>query len=83
MITEVLTCLIQQKEIRGNIHGIRIARHAPPIFNLLFAYDIMLFCRANSHEVRHVQRCLLTFVEWSGQEINNSKSFVHFSSNIL
>lgn len=82
MITEVLTHLIQREESWGNIHGIRIARNAPLVSNIFFADDLMLFCRANSHEVQHLQTCLSTFSSWSGQEINASKSFVHFNPNM-
>lgn len=82
MVTEVLTRLIKREEQGGHTHGICIARHAPPVSNLLFADDLMLFCRANSYEVLQLQRCLNTFTDWSGQKINYSKSFVHFSSNM-
>lgn len=81
MFTEVLTRLIHKEEARGNIHGIRIARYAPLVSNM-FADDIMLFCRANSHEVLHLQQDLTTFAAWSEQEINTAKSFVHFSFNM-
>lgn len=74
--------MIKKEEDRGNLHGIRIARSAPPVTKMLFADDKMLFCRANSHEALHMQRCLTTFAAWSGQEINSAKSFVHFSSNL-
>lgn len=47
LITEILTRIIRREEERGLIHGIKIARAAHSIFNLLFADDVMLFCRAN------------------------------------
>lgn len=68
--------------MNGSIHGIKIARHAPPISNVLFADDIMLFCHANLSEVRHLKTCIDTLARWSGQVVNPRKSFLHFSNNL-
>lgn len=82
LLTEVLTRLTNRDELLGLIHGIKIARQALPISNGLFAYDIMLFCRANPGEVRHLKKCVDTFARWSGQVVNPRKSFLLFSSNL-
>lgn len=81
LVPEALTRLIQCEEVRGLINGVQIERTAPPISHLLFADDIMLFCRANAGEARQVQKCLRIFGEWSGQVINPLKSYLIFSKN--
>lgn len=42
----------------------------------------MLFCRANTNGVNTLKDCMYTFARWSGQVINPSKSFLHFSRNV-
>lgn len=79
---EVLTRLIGRAESLQKINGIKIARAAPPVTNVLFANDVMLFSRANHIEVSNLNECMLTFAQWSGQVLNPHKSFLHFSHNV-
>lgn len=81
LATEVLTWLVRREEDRGGLHGIQIARSAPPVTNLLFVGDIVLFCRVNNGEVRQLHKCLQIFARWSSQIINTQKSFLHFNNN--
>lgn len=55
LVTEVLSRMINRAELHGLLNGIKIARHAPPVINVLFPDDIMLFCLANPGEVRQLQ----------------------------
>lgn len=82
LVTEVLSRIIKREEQRNKIHGIKISRSAPPITNLLFVDDVILFCRANSGDARAVHHCLQTYARWSGQVVNVGKSFIHFSNNM-
>lgn len=82
LVIEVLSRLISREEVMGCIHGIQIARYAPPIANLFFADDVMLFCRANAREVRTIDNYLRKFATWSRQSINHNNSFLHFSNNL-
>ncbi|PNX78963.1 ribonuclease H, partial [Trifolium pratense] len=82
LVTEGLSSLIKDSVARGDIHGIKICRGAPPVSHLLFADDCFLFCRSNLDETRHLMNILKTYGEAAGQEINLTKSEVFFSRNI-
>lgn len=78
----MLNRLLKKEEAANRLHGICIARHAPPITHLLFANDNILFCRANGGEVLKLNQCLITFASWSSQMINSQKLYLHFSNNM-
>ena len=70
-----------REEARGGFHGINIGRSVPSISHLMFADDIILFCRARNDEVRAVWRCITKYQEWSRQKVNIKKSGLMFSNN--
>jgi hypothetical protein len=82
LVTEGLSTLIKKSVARGDLHGVKICRGAPPASHLLFADDCFLFCRSNLDETRHLMSILKTYEEASGQEINLTKSEVFFSRNL-
>lgn len=63
---EVLSLLLQRKEARGSIHGVRVARGAPPISHLFFADDSLLFFKATINEAQEVKNCLRVTVLLQG-----------------
>jgi hypothetical protein len=65
----------------GILHGIKIARSSPLIFHLLFAYDVLIFSKANIVEASGILHCLSNYSLWSGQCINVSRFAVFFSRN--
>lgn len=73
--------MLRKLEADGKIHGIKLGRSSPAISHLLFADDLLLFCRAKLDEVKEVSNCLDQFCRWSGQRINFMKSGSFFSSN--
>jgi hypothetical protein len=79
---EVLSGLLSNGQDRGNIHGISIARNAPPISHLLFADDSIIFCRANHNDAANLRAILDEYQRVSGQSINLDKSEMVFSPNI-
>lgn len=79
---EVLSCLVLRGESEGSLHGLKIARHAPPIAHLLFANDLMFFLRANPREVSSLRVILNMFELWTAQTTHLTKSFVSFSNNM-
>lgn len=79
LVTEALSHLIKREEDKGSIHGIKIARVAPPISHLLFANDAMLLYRANNFEASTLKSCVQKYARWSGQTIILHKSFLHLS----
>ncbi|XP_019160712.1 PREDICTED: uncharacterized protein LOC109157266 [Ipomoea nil] len=70
-----------QAEGSGSIHGVRIARRAPPVSHLFFADDSLLFFRASCEEAQSVKDCLDRYSSVSGQLINYDKSSAMFSAN--
>ena len=56
-------------------------RHCSPISQLLFANDLILFAKATSAEANTLKSVVDQYCGWSGQAINASKSFIHFSKN--
>lgn len=53
-----LSRLLIQAEDSGSIHGLKVARDAPPITHLLFVNDLMIFSRANRREVETINLIL-------------------------
>ncbi|XP_019154309.1 PREDICTED: uncharacterized protein LOC109150786 [Ipomoea nil] len=76
-----LSLLLQNSQQHGLIHGCRVARGAPAISHMFFAYDILLFFKANEHEGGKISRCLIVYEGLSGQAINYHKSSITFSHN--
>lgn len=64
-------------------HGVKLGHRSPSISHLLFAYDLLLFCRANEEEVKQVLKCLKLFYKWMGQKFNKDKSGCFFSYNVI
>lgn len=79
---EGLSALIHNEELNGGIHGLVIAKGAPPLTHLFFADDCLMFCRANSLEANILKATLAEFSLASGQVINFSKSSLQFSKNV-
>ncbi|XP_026399068.1 uncharacterized protein LOC113294912 [Papaver somniferum] len=64
------------------IVGDKAARNAPAITHLLFADDILIFTKADMHNVAGILDTLSLFGKYSGQMLNFRKSSVYFSNNI-
>jgi hypothetical protein len=79
--TEILSRLFQQQESIGLLKGISIFKFCPPINHLLFADDLIIFAKATSSEATLITSCLHKYCSWSGQKVNNGKSFILFSKN--
>jgi hypothetical protein len=81
LCTEGLSCLLQQKEDRGELYGIKNGRLGPPISHLLFADDSIFFSQSDSRSVESLKSTLKTFCDGSGQKINLDKSSVFFGNH--
>lgn len=67
LVVEGLSGLIENRMRRGLLHGVRIARGAPPFLShLLFADDCFLFLRANSVESSEMRKVLDLYTTASG-----------------
>jgi hypothetical protein len=62
--------MLQQREDRGELYGIRNGRLGPPISHLLFADDSIFFARSDNKSVTALQYTLRIYCEGSGQKIN-------------
>lgn len=54
----MLSGLLKKEAQENKIHGIQVSRKAPVIINLFFAYDNLLFTRANSLETDSIMAIL-------------------------
>lgn len=54
----------------------------PPISYLMYADDLVIYCRVEEDEATKVLNCLQRFYQYTGQDINFNKSAIHFSRNI-
>lgn len=78
---ERLIHLIGREVQYGCWKPVRASRHGPPISNLAFANDLLLFCEATPEQARIMKSYLEQFFSASGSKVNNSKSRIYFSHN--
>lgn len=70
--------------LRALVHvtGIKVTRTSPRITHLIYANDLVIYCRATKAEAMEVRDCLQKYCYWIGQAINWEKSAIHFSKNV-
>jgi hypothetical protein len=83
LCANVLSGLLHMESKKKSIHGIKVARSAPPISHLLFADDSLLFARASVTEAETIMQVLQNYQQASGQLVSLDKSEVSFSRNVL
>jgi hypothetical protein len=81
LCTEGLSSMLQQREDRGELYGIRNGRLGPPISHLLFADDSIFFARIDRKSVMALSDTLQVYCEGLGQKINLDKSSVFFGNH--
>lgn len=69
-------------ETNKDIAGIKVARRAPSISHLLFVDDILIFVKADIHNINSILSILHKFGSVFGQTVNFDKSCVYFSNNL-
>lgn len=80
---EILSRLLAREEMLNNFKGVKVSRTSPSVSHLLFADDLVIFCRSTIEDASCIKRTLDTISLSSSQLPNNDKSMVHFSSNTL
>ena len=81
LCTKVLSRLLLRKEIEGLLHSIMVGRKCPTVSHLIFADDLLLFCRADACELEVLKDCLNTYERWSSQPMSKSKTSIFGSKN--
>lgn len=57
-------------EVNGKISGVKISRGSPRITHVMYADDLVIYCKASEEEALEVISCLNLYCEWTGQKIN-------------
>ena len=79
---EKLAVYINKKVDNGVWSPVAVSRGGPRFSHLLFADDVMLFCKASSSQVKMVLSTLNDFCMASGMKVNFDKSRVLCSKNV-
>ncbi|KAL4328990.1 hypothetical protein AHAS_Ahas13G0255300 [Arachis hypogaea] len=79
---ERLSCLIARQVEVGRWKPVTVSSGGPVISHLLFADDLILFCKAKKSQVLHVLDILATFCRASGMKVNFDKSRAICSMNV-
>ncbi|KAL5703663.1 hypothetical protein ACHQM5_022190 [Ranunculus cassubicifolius] len=82
IMAESLSRLVIKGEQEGVVSGIKIRRKGPAISHLLYADDLILFCKASLDEAGNLLDILKRYCGDSGQAVNFSKSSAYFSTNV-
>lgn len=64
------------------LSGIRVLRQSPKITHLMYVDDLVIYCRTFIEKVVEATKCLQTYCRWTRQDINWTKSSIHFNRNV-
>lgn len=76
----MLVQMMCNAERQGLISGLKVARTAPAISNLLYADDSMFYCKGSEEKLEHLSQILARYSIASG--INYLKSSISFGKNM-
>ena len=82
VVEEVLSRLLNRAMEDRRLEAFRLGRAVEFPSHLLYADDIIVFCKATISNAKCVFRILSDYADLSGQSFNPSKSRVYFSSSI-
>jgi len=74
MVMEALSRMMTTTVDWGLLSGFSVGLRKLLVFHLLFADDTLIFCEANSEQLRHLGIIFLCFEAVSGLMINLTKS---------
>lgn len=80
LCTEGLHGLITKAVADGDLRGFSISKEGPKLTHMLFADDILLFCRSNELEFQKLLNRLGMYEAASGKKINKDKKTLFFFS---
>lgn len=82
LLADLLSQILSRSENLGKLSGIKVSRTSPRVTHLMYADDLVIYCKANSSEALEVKSCLDTYCQWTDQRINWDKSDIHFGPNV-
>lgn len=82
IVFDVLFRLLSKAKLEGRLHVVKVSRTSPTISHPMYAYDLVVFYRANKQGADMIAECLNTFTSWFGLLVNQSKPVIHFSKNV-
>lgn len=82
ILADLLSRMIVKAELEGRISGVKISRISPRVTHLLYADDLVIYCKATSLVFWNLGTILRKFCMSTGQVINWDKSSAHFSKNV-
>lgn len=66
LLDDLLSRILARAERAGTISGVKISSTTPRITHLMYADDLVIYCKAKHEEVNEVKRCLDLYCQWSG-----------------
>nr|XP_029148804.1 uncharacterized protein LOC114925364 [Arachis hypogaea] len=79
---EMLACFISHRVSQGLWNPVAVSRNGPRLSHLMFADDLLLFCKASKAQVIEVIHCLDLFSRASGLKVNLHKSKAQCSKRV-
>ncbi|XP_072061976.1 uncharacterized protein [Arachis hypogaea] len=79
---EMLACFISHRVSQGLWNPVAVSRNGPRLSHLMFADDLLLFCKASKAQVIEVMHCLDLFSRASGLKVNLHKSKAQCSKRV-
>jgi len=81
-VLKVLSSLIRDAELRGELTATKVCRRAPSVSHILFTDDCFLFFKADENQVNVMKNILSTYELASGQAISLPKSEIFCGRNV-
>ncbi|KAG7559049.1 Reverse transcriptase zinc-binding domain [Arabidopsis thaliana x Arabidopsis arenosa] len=82
LCSDVLSSMLTNAQMTGEIKGIRVSNGGPAISHLLFADDSLFFLKADRKNSSNLLKIFEEYGEASGQMINLDKSAITFGSHV-
>lgn len=82
LLVDLPSRILSKAKSEGKISGVKVSRTSPRISHLMYANDLLIYCKADMDEALGIKACLDQYCEWTGQRINWEKSEIHFSPNV-
>lgn len=82
LLVDLLSKTITKSKAERKISGVKVTKVIHYITHLMYADDLLIYCKVDKDEALEVKRCLELYCSWTRQKINWDKFEVHFSLNM-